>query len=166
MAHALHDPVRHNAWATAQILAFCQGLDEQTLTATVPGTYGTILATLRHLIDGEMESLYHLLDREAAIPWPPGPMVSLDVLTERAVRLATTWEEFLAGDVDGDHPLPADEGVGTIPAGIVITVVLYHGNEHRAHICTILGALGPEPPDITPWAYAFASGRICEYDPT
>ena len=38
MAHALHDPVRHNAWATTQILEFCQGLDEQTLNASVPGT--------------------------------------------------------------------------------------------------------------------------------
>ena len=50
MAHALHDPVRHNAWATTQILEFCRGLDEQTLNATVPGTYGTIIATLRHII--------------------------------------------------------------------------------------------------------------------
>jgi hypothetical protein len=45
MSHALHDPVRHNAWATAQILEFCRRLDEQTLNASVPGTYGTIIAT-------------------------------------------------------------------------------------------------------------------------
>jgi uncharacterized damage-inducible protein DinB len=49
MAHALHDSVRHNAWATAQILEFCRGLDEQTLNASVPGTYGTIIATPRHI---------------------------------------------------------------------------------------------------------------------
>ena len=41
-------------------------------------------------------------------------------------------------------------------------VVLYHGSEHRGQICTILGALGHEPLDLTPWAYAFASGRIEE----
>jgi hypothetical protein len=35
IAHALHDPVRHNAWATTQILHFCRGLDEHTLNATV-----------------------------------------------------------------------------------------------------------------------------------
>jgi uncharacterized damage-inducible protein DinB len=50
MAHALHDPVRHNAWATTQILEFCRELDEQTLHTAVPGTYGTIIATLRHII--------------------------------------------------------------------------------------------------------------------
>src|SRR5262249_22660899 len=36
------------------------------------------------------------------------------------------------------------------------------GSEHRGQICTILGALGHEPPDLTPWAYAFASGRMRE----
>ena len=61
MAHALHDPVRHNAWATAQILEFCRVLDAQTLNATVPGTYGTIIATLRHLIYCEIDFLERLL---------------------------------------------------------------------------------------------------------
>jgi hypothetical protein len=68
MTHALHDPVRHNAWATAQFLEFCQGLDEQTLNASVPGSYGTIIATLT---------------------------TGLDVLMERAALLATDWEVFL-----------------------------------------------------------------------
>jgi uncharacterized damage-inducible protein DinB len=81
---------------------------------------------------------------------------------EHAALLANDWEVFLASDVDSEHPLPPDEGTNTIPAGIVIAVVLYHGSEHRGQICTILGALGHEPPDLTPWAYAFANGRIRE----
>ena len=59
--------------------------------------------------------------------------------------------------MDSERPLQPDEGTNTIPAGIVIAVVLYHGSEHRGQICTILGALGHEPPDLTPWTYAFAS---------
>ncbi len=160
MTHALHDPIRHNAWATAQVLEFCQGLDEQTLNATVPGTYGTIMATLRHLIYCEIDFLDRLLGREPTNPWQLGETTGLDVLLAQAVRLATDWEVFLASDVDSECPLPPDEGTHPIPAGIVIAVVLYHGNEHRAQICTILGALGHEPLDITPWAYAFANGRI------
>jgi uncharacterized damage-inducible protein DinB len=159
MAHALHDPLRHNAWATGQVLEFCRGLDERTLNATVPGTYGTILATLRHIINCEIDSLERLLGREQSDPWQLGA-TGLDVLTEQAARLATDWEVFLASDVDSERPLPPDEGTNTIPAGIVISVVLYHGSEHRGQVCTILSALGHEPPDLTPWAYAFASGRI------
>jgi uncharacterized damage-inducible protein DinB len=162
MTHALNDPIRHNSWATAQVLEFCRGLDEHTLNTTVPGTYGTILATLEHLIDCEMDFLYRLLGRESAYPWKPWQHgePQLDVLTARAALLVPVWEEFLASDVDDERLLPPDEGDSPIPAGIIIAVVLYHGNEHRAHICTTLGALGHPPPDITPWAYAFANGRI------
>jgi uncharacterized damage-inducible protein DinB len=160
MAHALHDPVRHNAWATTQILEFCCGLDEQTLNASVPGTYGTIIATLRHIIYCEIDFIDRLLGREPSNPWQMGETTGLDALIELAAQLATDWEVFLASDVDSERPLPPDEGDEPIPAGIVIAVVLYHGSEHRGQICTILGALGHEPPDLTPWAYAFASGRM------
>jgi uncharacterized damage-inducible protein DinB len=162
MTHALHDPVRHNVWATAQVLEFCRGLDDQTLNATVPGTYGSILATLRHILYCEREFLDRLLGREPANLWQLGDRTGLDVLTEQAALLATDWEIFLAGDVESEHPLPPDEGTNPIPAGVVIAVVLYHGSEHRGQVCTILGALGYEPPDLTPWAYALASGRMRE----
>lgn len=160
MAHALHDPVRHNAWATTQILEFCRGLDEQTLNATVPGTYGTIVATLRHIIYCEIDNLERLLGRSPSDPWQMGNTTGLDALSKLAAQLATDWEVFLASDVDSERPLPPDEGIHPIPAGIVIAVLLYHGSEHRGQICTILSALGHEPPDLTPWAYAFATGRI------
>ena len=91
-----------------------------------------------------------------------GETTGLDALMEHSALLATDWEVFLASDVDSERPLQPDEGTNTIPAGIVIAVVLYHGSEHRGQICTILGALGHEPPDLTPWAYAFANGRIRE----
>lgn len=160
MAHALHDPVRHNAWATAHILEFCRGLDERTLNATVPGTYGTIIATLRHFIYCERDSLDRLLDREPNDLWQVDRTTSLDALVEHAARLSADWDVFLAGDVDSERALPPDEGTSTIPAGVVIAVVLYHGSDHRGQVCTILSAHGHEPPDLTPWAYAFASGRI------
>jgi hypothetical protein len=40
--------------------------------------------------------------------------------------------------------------------GMKLTV----GGEHRGQICTILGTLGPELADLTPWAYAEVAGRI------
>ena len=126
----------------------------------MPGTYGTIIATLRHIIYCEIDFLDRLLGREPTAPWQLGETTGLDVLMEHAAQLATDWEVFLASDVDSERPLQPDEGTNTIPAGIVIAVELYHGSEHRGQISTILGALGHEPPDLTPWAYAVASGRI------
>jgi hypothetical protein len=54
-----------------------------------------------------------------------------------------------------------DEGeVFAVRAGIFLTQALHHANEHRAHVCTILGALGHEPPEFSAWEYALATGRM------
>ena len=162
MGHGLHDLARHNAWATAQVLAFCRELDGPTLEATVPGTYGTIIETLRHLIYTEASYLYRLTGAWPDHPWRGDAAVGLDVLAERAAVLGETLERFLAGDWDSER---LGEGRGdrgevfAIPAGVFLTQVFHHANEHRAHVCTILGALGHEPPDVSAWGYALATGR-------
>lgn len=165
MGHGLHDLAKHNAWATGQTLAFCQGLDEPTLSSTVPGTYGTIIETLRHLIDSEASYLFRLTGAWSDYPWQRDEeAVGFDVLAERAAMLATTWEQFLASDVDserlGEARGDSEAEVYAVRAGVFITQALHHANEHRAQICTILGALGHEPPDVSAWGFALATGRM------
>jgi uncharacterized damage-inducible protein DinB len=163
MGHGLHDLARHNAWATAQVLACCQDLDGPTLASTVPGTYGTIIETLRHLIDAETSYLFQLTGAWSERPWPAGEAVGLDVLAERAAMLGTTLEQFLASDWD-DERLGERRGSGgevfAVRAGVFLAQALHHANEHRAQICTILGALGHEPPNVSAWGYALATGRM------
>ncbi len=164
MGHALRDLAQHNAWATAQLLDYCQGLDEPTLNATVPGTYGTVSETLCHLIGSEASYLYRLTGAWPAHPWPGEEVVGLAVLAERAATLASVWERFLvSGQVDTERLGEArgDEGeVFAVRAGVFLAQALHHANEHRAQICTILGALGHEPPDVSAWGYAVATGRM------
>src|SRR4051794_5146731 len=100
MGHGWQDLAGHHAWANAQLLVFCQGLDEPALEATVPGTYGTIIETLRHLVSSEASYLYRLTGAWPAHPWPEDGAVGLDVLAERAAVLATTLERFLASEWD------------------------------------------------------------------
>lgn len=162
MGHALHDLARHNAWATAHLITFCQGLDEPTLQATVPGTYGSVIDTLRHLVESEASYLYRLHGALAGYPWPADDAVGLAVLAERADLLAHTWEQFLAGTVDTERRMEArgsDPVRYTTPAGVMLAYVFEHATEHRTQICTILGALGYDVPDISVWGYGFASGR-------
>lgn len=162
MGHQLHDLIGHNAWATAQILATCRGLDAALLDATVPGTYGTIIATLRHYLDSEMSYLFRASGLWPERPWPAGEAAGLDLLGERAALLAATWERYLAGEVDSERlgEGRGDDGaIFAIRGGVFITQALHHANEHRAHICTILGAHGHAVPDVSAWGYALATGR-------
>ena len=163
MGHGWHDVAGHHTWATDQLLAYCRGLDEATLEATAPGTYGTIIETLRHIVNSEMSYVFRLTGAWTERPWQYDEAVGLDVLAERAALLATTLERFLAGEWDDERLGEArgDEGeVFAVRAGVFLAQALHHANEHRAHVCTILGALGHEPPDVSAWGYALATGRM------
>ena len=50
----LADAFRHHIWATIRLLDTCAALDEAQLATGVPGTYGSIIDTLRHLVDGDV----------------------------------------------------------------------------------------------------------------
>jgi uncharacterized damage-inducible protein DinB len=45
--------ILYNNWANQQVLQACQNLSEEQLAAVIPGAYGTIRATLEHIIQGE-----------------------------------------------------------------------------------------------------------------
>jgi uncharacterized damage-inducible protein DinB len=163
MPHALHDLIRHNNWATNHLLEYCQNLDEQTLDSTVPGTYGTIIATLRHLIGAEASYLRRLTGAWPSTPWAEEDDADLAALTGRAAQLAAVWEQFLASDEIETEQLGEGRGddglVFAIRNSIFYTQALHHANEHRAHVCTIIGALGHDAPDVSVWEYSLAAGR-------
>lgn len=157
-----YDIVSHHRWATAELLAACRGLDPAMLDATVPGTYGSIIATLCHIVDAEMSYVFRLTRAWPERPWQYDEAVGLDVLAERAALLAATLERFLEAGWDPDREGEArgDRGdVFAVAAGVFLTQLLHHANEHRAHVCTVLGAHGIEPPDVSAWGYAEATGR-------
>ncbi|MCC6791443.1 MAG: hypothetical protein IT336_07165 [Thermomicrobiales bacterium] len=161
MGHALLDLAGHNAWATERILNVCRELDDSTLATTVPGTYGTVIDTLRHLVDAEAGYLFRLSAAWPAYPWTREP-VDLDVLAERAAMLAATWERYLAGEVDTELLSEARGDRGDIFAvrhGVFLAQAFHHANEHRAQILTILSARGHDAPDLSAWSYAVAAGR-------
>jgi uncharacterized damage-inducible protein DinB len=164
MAYVLDDLVRHNIWATGELLALCRPLDDETLNATVPGTYGTVIATLRHMIDAESSYLYRLTGAWPDFPWERGEPVGFDVLDERVGILAAAWESMLAkGDLDTERFGQARGGDGIdfdVRAGIFLTQALHHANEHRAQILTILGARGLDAPELSGWEFALATGRM------
>ena len=49
----LDDAFRHHIWATERLINACSGLSPAQLNAPCLGTYGSILDTLRHLVESD-----------------------------------------------------------------------------------------------------------------
>jgi len=49
----LDDAFAHHVWATLRLIDTCLLLTREQLDADVPGTYGSILETMRHFVGGD-----------------------------------------------------------------------------------------------------------------
>lgn len=169
MSSGLVDPLRHNAWATAQVLELCRPLTPDQLRASSPGNYGTILETLQHIIGADDRYRSRLTGKDS--PWPRRPEEVEDVgeLARMAEDLGPFWDELAAGPFDPERTIafvyadPDPEDVGwefEVKAGVLVAQAINHANEHRAQIFTILTTLGIEPPELSGWTYGEATGRF------
>jgi uncharacterized damage-inducible protein DinB len=158
---ALLEAFRHNSWATSQLLVFCRDLPEEQLAASATGAYGSIRSTFNHLVLSDGRYLRRLAgDAPAWVDRPDD--ADLDELAAQAEEAGQLWERLLSEPVDAEGVVVVDDGALEVRAGVIVAQALHHGNAHREQICAILTNLGIEPPDIQPWEYAWATGRIWE----
>ena len=151
---------RHHVWASKALLERCRTLGPEQLAAPAVAAYGSIIETLRHLVMSDAGYLRALGGPEA--PWLGDGATEdgdLDELGRRLDETAQRWDAHLAAeDLDPDRVCVLDEGTYECPAGIVMAQVLHHGSLHREQVCAMLTALGVEPPDLQPWAFADENG--------
>jgi uncharacterized damage-inducible protein DinB len=163
----LSDAFGHHVWATLRLIDACRGLDSERLETAVPGTYGSILDTLRHLVGGDAGYLFyidgdrtHLIDED---------QLGLPELRAVMERHGHWWSAVLNEHRNPDAVLrEIDEDDGYIrdaPLGIRLAQALHHGTDHRSQICTALTALEVGPPAIDVWDYGLAVGRVTETYP-
>jgi uncharacterized damage-inducible protein DinB len=165
MNDVLLDAFRHNSWATKQLLAVCRNLSEEHLTAGVPSSFGSILATLNHVIRSDAGYLRSLAGTGPTWLLDRAESADFDQLHQRVEETEQNWERFLTEPLDVERVLMLDHGTYEAHAGVLIAQALHHGNAHREQICAMLTGLGVEPPDIQAWAYAHATGRGRERRP-
>jgi len=162
MNTALLELAQHNTWATTTLIDFCAELEPAALNWTTPGTYGTVLQTLQHLVDAETGYVVRLLQQERPTEWLEESNAGLPEIRAKAIELGDMLLAFLATDWDTEALGlgRGDDGVVfEIRSTIFLTQLIHHGNEHRAHVCTVLGAHGVEPPEISAWGFAEPAGR-------
>ena len=163
----LQDAFDHHCWATLKLLDACAALTDEQLATMVPGTYGTILDTLRHTV-GADRSYLQVLGGEAL------PTFDEDHATVADLRRVmeedeAAWRMSLARDMDPAAMVTRhrdDGSTSTAPLTIRLAQVVHHGTDHRSQVCTALTALGLEPPLIDAWDFADAGGRLSETPPT
>lgn len=162
----LRDAFGHHVWATQCLIDTCAGLNPDQLATVVPGTYGSIIDTLTHLVGGDCSYLSVLGVGE--IPTFDESRSSLGGMREVMRRNGELWGQVLERDLDPDlvGVRHRDDGSEShAPVGIRLAQVLHHGTDHRSQICTALTSIGVEPPDIDAWAYAWSDGRLVEIPP-
>jgi uncharacterized damage-inducible protein DinB len=159
----LDDAFAHHTWATLRVMDVCAELDPDQLQATAPGTYGSILDTLRHIAAADSGYLFAMsggkvqpIDEE---------QMDLAELRKTIEGFVSEYSALLETDLDPDRIVVRhrDDGSEThAPLGIRLAQAVHHGSDHRSQICTILTTLGVEPPAIDVWDYADQDGRLTE----
>jgi uncharacterized damage-inducible protein DinB len=163
----LADAFGHHTWATLRLIDACSGLTDEQLASSVPGIYGPILDTMRHVVGADRSYLVLLSDGTV----PPIDEDTMDLAALRAVMEAdgSVWEGIVTRDIDPDVMVTRHRDDGSeseAPLGIRFAQVIHHGTDHRSQICTALTNLGVEPPEIDVWDFAWSQGRLRETEPT
>ena len=163
----LEDAFGHHVWATLRLVDACLRLTPEQLGTAVPGTYGPILETVRHLVGSDSSYLFAMTGGRTSLI--DEDHMDLPQLWAAMESHGADWSWLLTQDFDPDAVTVRrrDDGSEThAPMGIRLAQALHHGTDHRSQICTILTTLGVEPPGIDVWDFAGQDGRVVELPPT
>jgi uncharacterized damage-inducible protein DinB len=163
----MEDAFVHHVWATLRLVDACLALSPQQLETSVPGTYGSILDTIRHCIASDAWDLF-------VATGDPASRIDEEIMDLAELRAAMeshgpAWSGLLARDLDPDAVLnevdPDDGYERNIALGIELAAVLQHGTDHRSQVCTALTVIGVQPPVIDVLAFGMQMGRVEEVTP-
>jgi uncharacterized damage-inducible protein DinB len=157
----LADAFAHHVWATQRLIDTCLSLSSEQLATSVPGTYGSILDTMRHVVGGDAAYLFVLTG--GRVPVVDEERMDVQELRAAMEGYGAKWASLVAQDLDPDSDFVRHRDDGSeshAPLGIRLAQVLHHGTDHRSQVCTAITTLGIEPPEIDVWAFAAAHGRL------
>lgn len=153
-----HEPLltllQHHLWANLRILEACRQVPIDDLEATAPGTYGTIQATIAHMIESEYGYLRLMGwpgDQPAALQFDHTDLDQLGVL----IRQRGEYLVELIGSIDASthYEVTSHGTTWQVPFSFFLTQLINHATEHRTNITTILAGVGIEAPETSGWVY-------------
>lgn len=155
----------HHTWANLRLLDFCAGLSDEQLAASAVGGYGSLRATLAHLVSAETDYVCRVTG--AAFPdwmaerrWP-----GFDGLRAAAAASGEALGQLArrAGADDTVRETDAEQGQWVeYPLSWLLVQAINHATEHRAQVAAIITQFGLEPPVMDGWTAMEARGAFRE----
>jgi len=161
MAHQLEPTMieffHYNHWANQELMRICINLSNEIITASIPGSYGSIRDTFTHILKAEISFLkrIHGTYPELDFKWEENPSLS------QMMAYEITLHETL---LDTLQRVPATQNVHEESDGwtfdyqarLIFMSVVYHGIAHRTDITTVLNNKGINLPELDVWGYESA----------
>jgi uncharacterized damage-inducible protein DinB len=156
----------HHVWATLTLIDACAILTPDQLASPVPGIYGGVLDTMRHIVGADASYLHRLT--HGRVPRIEEETMDLAQLRAEMDGHEPQWHGVIDADPDPDETIVAtyEDGSEThAVVGIRLAQALHHGTDHRSQICTALTTMGFEPPEIDVWDFGVVAGSVHEVEP-
>jgi uncharacterized damage-inducible protein DinB len=164
-ADLLLSDINYSAWADQQLLEASSSLPSDKLQHDLRLSHTSIIATLRHIYDGERVWLNCIRDTPDGeiyvLPQSPAPELSLDSLREQWPKLWNGYREWIEtqlrrNQLDSEIIVQLPAQAPRFPRRNILRHVLDHSQFHRGQIVAMFRALGHCPPAINRMDYFFA----------
>lgn len=148
---------QYHHWANQELMVICMGLSDEIITASNPGSYGSIRETFAHILKAEISFLIriHGIYPEPDFRWEDNPSLSQMAAYESALNNALLDTLQNVPTTQNVH----EEGDGwtfDYQARLIFMSVVYHGIAHRTDITTVLNDKGISLPEVDIWGYCSA----------
>jgi len=146
---------RHHRWSNLVLLDFLSGRSDEQLGLTVPGTYGSVVKTIRHVISSDADYV-RIIPDTPRVPQieRDGPFGGWGELRKVADAADTALISYVEGLTDDMFFIDVDDGEEfTLARSILLAQIIHHATEHRSQIRTTLSTHGIPPPEISLWAW-------------
>ena len=153
----------HNEWANRTLIDACSYLSDDQLDAEdFAGVYGSIRATLLHIVSAQERYVQRLIGATLTQGEEVG-FISFGRLLESSDESGARLTE-LAEDTDLELQI-ASNFMGKkfeVKRWLILLQAINHATEHRTQIKTMMSAIGVTPPELDGWTFGYASGGLIE----
>jgi uncharacterized damage-inducible protein DinB len=158
---ALGRIVEHNNWANAALIRACSSLTQAQMEATPRSPRErTIRQVLTHLVESQVGYATML---------SPGSRLGAELGSSLAdlARAADDSGDALQAVADRETAVSWESDLRTsdgyvVKRWTVFVQAINHGAEHRRQVCSILRALGVDPPRLDGWGFGEATGAVVQ----